>query len=278
MSTGEKQQGMGTNDPGQPSVVTPAAGLRGDITTGDNPNTNTEGIDNVPLTSSTPLLQETSATTNDGDPDIHILQMNTSAVDFLRMLGHIPDDDGRFEQDVESFLKQTNVISFIDFTDLSQMPYDKYTQFVDAVTFHRLIPFIIDMKLLVQYIYDFADFEALLKQTHQKTDVAWARVMNDKKEHTQRFMQYQRTYHDDEYEIYREESSEHDKTQSIARSIASRRSRGSHGMGKPTRQQGTHTRTKMNAKGDEISVASTIQSKRVETDSKGFTAQYHHAG
>jgi hypothetical protein len=200
------------------------------------------------------------------EPDTQILQMNTIAVDFLRMLGQVPNDDGPFERDVDTFLQQTNVIDFMDFTDLSQTPYDKFTQFVDAETFHRLIPFIIDMKLLVQYIDDFADFDALLKQAHQKTDSAWAKVMDEEKEHTRRFQRYCSTYLDDEYEIYRE-SSENDGTHSIVGSIASRKSRGSHGMGKHTRP-GARTRTKTAIKGDEISIASTIRSKQAEHEAK----------
>jgi hypothetical protein len=165
------------NNPGVSSVTMPSAGLGRDTGTRDN----------VAITPSTPLLQETSSITTAVELDTHILQMNTSAVDFLQMLGQVPNDDGRFERDVDTFLQQTNVIDFMDFTDLSQTPYDKFTQFVDAETFHRLVPFIIDMKLLVQYIYDLADFDALLKQAHQKTDSAWAKVMDDEKEHTRRF-------------------------------------------------------------------------------------------
>jgi hypothetical protein len=244
------------NNPGVSSVITPSAGLGRDTGTRDN----------VAITPSTPLLQETSSITTAVELDTQILKMNTSAVDFLRMLGQVPNDDGRFERDVDTFLQQTNVIDFMDFTDLSQTPYDKFTQFVDAETFHRLVPFIIDMKLLVQYIYDFADFDALLKQAHQKTDSAWAKVMDDEKEHTRRFKQYRSTYHDDEYEIYRE-SLENDGTHSIVGSIASRKSRGSHGIGKHTRP-GERTRTTTAIKDDEISIASTIRSKRAEHEAK----------
>jgi hypothetical protein len=123
-------------------------------------------------------------------PEAHILKMETSAVEALRFMGHVLNEHGLYESDLEDFLRHFKVVDLLDLIDLSHEPYQNMASSFEDDGLQRLVPFLVDLKLFVNYLYENADFEGILRQSEHKVPAAWNIIMEDEKRHKRRYARY----------------------------------------------------------------------------------------
>lgn len=105
----------------------------------------------------------------------------------MTLLGYTADEHNYYASDAERLLRKLNIVDFMDFVDVSSTPYDRYPQLLGEVTMQQSLDIIIDSRLLVQYLYELANFETIFQQNDQDLAATWNKIMDDETNHKRRF-------------------------------------------------------------------------------------------
>jgi hypothetical protein len=134
--------------------------------------------------------EQTSEFTTIPVPEAAVLNMETSAVEELSFMGYDLNEHGLFASEVEDFLKQFKVIDLLDLVDLSREPYGDLAKTIKDDGFPRMLPFLVDLKLFVSYLYNNTDFEDIMRQHDHNVREMWSKIMEDEKWHKRRYQRY----------------------------------------------------------------------------------------
>jgi hypothetical protein len=177
--------------------------------------------------------------------------MQTSAMDCMELLGYKEDESGYYDQPIEDFLRKTQIVSLVDLQDVASTLYKNFGQLFPDKQLEDLAPVITGIRLLMHFIYEKCEFNALLQQPNHNMSQAWAMFMRNIEDHRHRFARFQMTYSKDELDQLSMECDDDDYSKS---QTASRRTKGS--------------RRKSIKKGKPSSDESTINSQCTETKVK----------